>query len=78
MVNEVIDILDRAVASARAAGHEVTGWTMQSSAEGYTAWLYREDDEGQWFLFDEVDIVSSPIAAARECAARLNGLALVD
>jgi hypothetical protein len=78
MKNEVVEILDQAVALARAAGHDVQGWTMQSSVEGYTAWLYREDDEGQWFLFDEVDILPTAMAAARACAARLSTLALAE
>ncbi|MEQ1503770.1 MAG: hypothetical protein ABMB14_16135 [Myxococcota bacterium] len=78
MRNEVIEILDEAVSNARAAGHEVTGWTMQSSAEGYTAWLYHEDDERQYYLFDDVEVVTNPLAAAKACAARLRVLALVD
>ena len=69
--NEVVEILNRAVEDARAAGHEADGWTLQSNQDGYAAWLYREDDEGQSYLFDEVDVLPTAIAAARACAARL-------
>lgn len=58
-------ILDEAVAAARRAGLDCTGWTLQSSDDGYVAWLYAEDEEGQWSLFDEVDTMRTAVAAAR-------------
>lgn len=70
---DVAAILDRAVATARAAGHPVSGWTMQSSDEGYVAWLYVEDDESQEPLFDDVDLLPSAEAAARWCLMRAEG-----
>lgn len=70
---DVAAILDRAVATARAAGHPVSGWTMQSSDDGYVAWLYVEDDESQQPLFDDVDLLPSAEAAARWCLMRAEG-----
>lgn len=69
---DVIGMLDSAVARARAAGLEVDGWTMQSGGDGYVAWLYREDEEGQAFLFDEVEVCASADDAAQACLDRVD------
>lgn len=73
MVRDVTTLLDRAVTTARAAGHSVTGWTMQSSEDGYVAWLYIEDDEGQQPLFTDVDLLPTALAAAEWCLLRAKG-----
>lgn len=78
MRDDVITILDDAVAHARAAGLDVEGWTMQSGADGYVAWLYREDEEGQSFLFSEVDIYPDAVDAARACLARTRQAPVVE
>ncbi|MEQ1503223.1 MAG: hypothetical protein ABMB14_13385 [Myxococcota bacterium] len=65
--DDVIGMLDESVEVARAAGKDVEGWTMQSSDDGYVAWLYREDDDGQWPLFDDVDMLPTALGAARWC-----------
>jgi hypothetical protein len=70
---DVVGVLDRAVEVARAAGHEVTGWTMQSGDDGYVAWLYIEDDDGQMPVFDSVDVLPSALAAARWCLVQAGG-----
>jgi hypothetical protein len=70
MGRDVVEILDEAVEAARSAGHEVAGWMMQSSEDGYVAWLYREDDEGQWPLFEDVDVQFTAESAAESCLTR--------
>lgn len=70
---DVIRMLDEAVTKAKAAGMEVSGWTMQSSEDGYVAWLYVEDEEGQNFLFDEVDVHGTAQEAAASCLALVTG-----
>lgn len=70
MARDAVSILDRAVKIVRAAGRDVAGWTMQSSADGYVAWLYREDDDGQWPLFEDVDVRDTAVAAAESCLVR--------
>jgi hypothetical protein len=70
MARDAVGILDRAVALAKAAGRTCSGWTMQSSDDGYVAWLYREDDEGQWPLFEGVEVRDTAQGAAEACLAR--------
>jgi hypothetical protein len=70
MARDAVGILDRAVALAKAAGRTCSGWTMQSSEDGYVAWLYREDDEGQWPLFEGVEVRDTAQGAAEACLAR--------
>jgi hypothetical protein len=70
---DVIATLEAATAAARAAGHNVTGWTLQSSEDGYVAWLYEEDDEGQRSITESVEILPSAIAAARWCLTQFAG-----
>ena len=65
--DDVIGVLEEAAQAARAAGHQVSGWTLQSSEDGYVAWLYQEDDEGQHSLNDSVEILPSALAAAKWC-----------
>lgn len=69
-----IAILEEAEQAARAAGHAVTGWMLQSSEDGYVAWLYREDDEGQHSLLESVEILPSPLAAAQWCLTHFREL----
>ena len=66
---QVVDTLHEAVALARERGLEVTGWTLQSSPEGYAAWLYVELDDTQHHLEAVVDVHRSPTLAARACLA---------
>jgi hypothetical protein len=70
---DVVAVLDAAAAAARAAGHTVSGWTLQSSEDGYVAWLYEEDEEGQRSISEEVEILPSAIAAARWCLTQFAG-----
>jgi hypothetical protein len=61
----VVELLDAAVEAARAAGRDCSGWTMQSDEDGYVAWLYREDDDGQHSLFDSVFVQITALSAAQ-------------
>jgi hypothetical protein len=63
--DSVVELLDAAVEAARAAGRDCAGWTMQSDEDGYVAWLYREDDDGQHSLFDQVMVQFTAISAAQ-------------
>jgi hypothetical protein len=66
--DDPLALLDQAVLEARRAGRDCDGWTMQATEEGYVAWLFRDDDdEGQWSLFDQVEVMPSAGAAARWC-----------
>lgn len=69
---DAVAVLESAVEAARAAGKPVTGWMMQSSEDGYVAWLYLEDDDGQHSLFESVEILPSPLAAAEWCLTQLS------
>ncbi|MCB9677916.1 MAG: hypothetical protein H6737_22650 [Alphaproteobacteria bacterium] len=57
-------ILAEAIEVAQKRGAQADGWMMASSPTGVVAWLYREDEEGQWALFDEVDEKPTPLEAA--------------
>ena len=61
----VVELLDAAVEAARAAGRDCAGWTMQSDEDGYVAWLYREDDDGQHSLFEQVIVQIIALSAAQ-------------
>lgn len=64
--NNPIVFLDKAVEIARLNGHQVDGWMMSAAAAGgVIAWLYRDDDEGQWSLFDEVEEKKTALEAAK-------------
>lgn len=69
--DSVVELLDAAVESARAAGQDCAGWTMQSDEDGYVAWLYREDDDGQHSLFDSVMVQITALSAAQWCLAEV-------
>ncbi len=60
-----IVFLEKAIEIARLQGHQVDGWMMSGSAQGVIAWLYRDDDEGQWSLFEEVEEKKTALEAAR-------------
>ncbi|MEZ4241216.1 MAG: hypothetical protein R3F59_34665 [Myxococcota bacterium] len=71
---DALALLEQAVEAARSSGIEVTGWTMQSGDDGYAVWLYVEDEEdGQRSVFDSVDVLPSPLAAARWCLMQARG-----
>jgi hypothetical protein len=72
MAKSVVAILNQAVNLARSRGIECAGWMMQATDGGYVAWLFREDDEGQWPLWDDVDVKEEGLAAAEWCLARLD------
>lgn len=68
---DVVSILDEAARLARARGLDCEGWCMQSNEDGYVAWLYREDDDGQWSLFDEVENLPTALESARWVLAQI-------
>ena len=74
---DAVTVLNQAVEAARAAGLACDGWTMQASSDGYVAWLYTEDDDGQYSLFDGVDILPTALAAAQACLVKVGDLAAV-
>ncbi|MEQ1564831.1 MAG: hypothetical protein ABMA64_04265 [Myxococcota bacterium] len=76
MHDEVVEILDGALRSARAWGHDAAGWTLQVGPGGYAAWLYGEDEERQWPLSDEVALCDTALEAARACADAFESLPL--
>ena len=68
MSDNPLEMLDEAVLQARRQGRDCDGWTLQATDEGYVAWLFRDDTEqGQWSLFERVEVFSSSGAAARWC-----------
>ena len=48
---------------------------MQANDDGYVAWLFDENDEGQTSLFEHVEVVSTAEAAARWVLAQAQDLA---
>lgn len=70
----VVELLDAAVEAARAAGRDCAGWTMQSDEDGYVAWLYREDDDGQHSLFETVLVQITAMSAAQWCLTEVTRL----
>lgn len=65
-------VLDRAAEAARGAGTECEGWTLQSSSDGYAAWLYRVDEEERQIpLVDVVDAFPTADEAARSCERQM-------
>jgi hypothetical protein len=64
-LDDPVGLLNKAVETARAAGIDCDGWTMQGSGDGYAAWLYTEDEDSQTSLFEGVDILPSATAAAQ-------------
>ena len=70
-----LELLNQAVNTVRSAGHECAGWTMQANDDGYVAWLFDENDEGQTSLFEHVEVVSTAEAAARWVLAQAQDLA---
>jgi hypothetical protein len=73
-MDDPIELLERAVKVARSRGAEVSGWMLQSSPEAFVAWLYREDEEGLWSLFDEVEACPTALAAAQWALAEAEEL----
>jgi hypothetical protein len=73
MSADPIEVLDEAVEVVRASGREVTGWMMQSNEDGYTAWLYVEDDEAQWPLFEDVETQITALSAAQWVLRKVRG-----
>ena len=73
-MDDPVAMLNQAVEAAKAAGIECDGWTMQSSSDGYVAWLYTEDEESQTSLFEGVDILPSASAAAQWVLVRASEL----
>ena len=73
-MDDPVAMLNQAVEAAKAAGIECDGWTMQSSSDGYVAWLYTEDEESQTSLFEGVDILPSAAAAAQWVLVRASEL----
>lgn len=70
-----LELLDLAVEEARSRGYAVAGWTLQGAEdEGYSAWLYAEDDDWtpghQVSLSSEVEVQPTAEMAARECYLR--------
>ena len=70
-----LDLLNRAVNVVRAAGIDCAGWTLQANDDGYSAWLFDEDAEGQTSLFERVEVVSTAEAAAAWVLAQSEDLA---
>ena len=68
-----LELLEQAVLAAREAGVECHGFTLQSSPQGYAAWVYVEDDEGQWPLIEEVECQNTAIEAARWALETVRG-----
>jgi len=65
-------VLDRAVEAVRGVGMECEGWTLQSSSDGYAAWLYRLDEEERQIpLVDAVDAFPTADEAARSCERQM-------
>jgi len=64
-------LLDEAVEVARKAGLPCEGWNMQSGSTGYAAWVYREQEDGQWSLLDEVEVRPTAESAATWCLAAM-------
>jgi hypothetical protein len=71
--DSVLVTLGEAVVAAREAGHQVSGWNMQSGDGEVAVWLFFEDDEGQRPVFESVDVMSSAEAAARWCLMQARG-----
>lgn len=69
---DLIETLDQAVDAVREKGYAADGWTMQRDEDGYAAWIHCEDDRTgtQTYVFDAVEILASPLAAARYCLKR--------
>lgn len=70
---DALSLLEEAVRVARERGLDCEGFSLQSNDDGYVAWLYREDDEGQWSLFDEVENMPTAEEAARWVLEQVKG-----
>ena len=70
----IVEILDQAVQVAREKGYKADGWFFQRDAAGFTVWLYWEDEEDEGVVFDDIEVVPTPMAAATYCLSRAAAL----
>lgn len=63
-MTEFLEAMNAAVKAAAERGYEVSGWMVSRSEDGFTAWLYVEDESTQHSLFDEISFCATMYEAA--------------
>lgn len=65
-----LDLLDEALRIAVTRGWDASGWMLTNDEDGYSAWLYETTDDSETSMWSDIELMPTPLMAAKECYSR--------